>query len=129
MSQLRESLSKIATTFVDDMLRAVRDAPLYSVAQVAQLPDAPSEPERSASGRHSTRTRRVGGSLRAREIDTLLGQLLALLAKYPEGEQGGNLRYELGLSKGQFLRVATAGLATKRLRREGYRRGIKYYLA
>ena len=71
---------------------------------------------------------RRGGRTSGVDIDKSLVELLALLGKSRNGAQGGELRKDLRLSKGQFLRVAAAGVHSKKIRRIGERRGIKYFL-
>lgn len=130
MSHLENTLSSLTSAFVVRTLNAIRAAPLEELVALTGQPRAVG-PARSPSdaprARHSTRTNRPNGPLRSDEIDASLSQLLALLTKN-RGAQGGKLRTKLGLSKGQFLRVVTAGIDKKRVRRVGEKRGVRYFI-
>jgi hypothetical protein len=125
VNQLRNLLSSLTSSFVTRTLNAIRAAPLEEIAALTGRPTAMPLTVRGKS-RHSTRTARPNGPLRSDEIEQSLSQLLALLTKN-RGAQGGKLRTKLGLSKGQFLRVVTAGIDKKKVRRVGEKRGVRYF--
>jgi len=124
----------LTSAFVVRTLNAIRAAPLEELVaitgrrgEVARAP-IPIPIPFGRRNRHSTRTTRPNGPLRSDELDQSLSQLLALLTKN-KGAQGGKLRTKLGLSKGQFLRVVTAGIDKKKVRRVGEKRGVRYFIA
>ena len=138
MSHLQETIARLATEFANSVLHAIRSAPLSEIVPtgaVAAPKAGPREavraPVRAAArpaAPSSAASSRRGGRTSGVDIDKSLVELLALLGKSRSGAQGGELRKELHLSKGQFLRVAAAGVHSKKIRRIGERRGIKYFL-
>ncbi len=140
MSHLQETIARLATEFANSVLHAIRSAPLSEImptgavaapkaAAAREAVRAPvrATPARAAAPASAASSRR-GGRTSGVDIDKSLVELLALLGKSRNGAQGGELRKDLRLSKGQFLRVAAAGVHSKKIRRIGERRGIKYFL-
>ena len=138
---LQDTIEHLASTFVNSVVEAIRNAPLSELSAsgaatapiTAKSPVAapvrgkgPATPPISARPTASERPR--GGAVGV-DIEKYLSKLLGLLGTTWNGAQGGELRNELGLSKGQFLRVAAAGMHMGKIRREGERRGIHYFLA
>lgn len=145
MSHLNETIKRLAADFAEHLLQAIRSAPLAEIfagdsaapaakaAKAAKAPAAPkaakaAKPAKAAPASAPAEASRGGGRASGVDIDKSLAQLLVLLGKSKGGAQGGKLRKELKLSKGQFLRVAAAGVHSKKIRRTGERRGIKYFL-
>lgn len=124
MSELNQTIARLASDFADRLLQAIRNAPLADVVRGAKAQSKPPKVARRAG----TGAKAPVGSAGV-DIDKSLAELLLLLGKSREGAQGGSLRKELRLSKGQFLRVAAAGVHSKKVVRVGERRGIKYFLA
>lgn len=122
MSQLNQTIARLAADFADRLLQAIRNAPLADVVQGANARSKAPPAGRRAAPKASAGSAGV-------DIDKSLAELLVLLEKSRGGAQGGKLRKELRLSKGQFLRVAAAGVHSKKVVRVGERRGIKYFLA
>lgn len=138
MSHLQETIARLATEFANSVLHAIRSAPLSEImptgaaaAPKAAAREAVRAPVRATPARSAApaaAAARRGGRTSGVDIDKSLVELLALLGKSRNGAQGGELRKDLRLSKGQFLRVAAAGVHSKKIRRIGERRGIKYFL-
>ncbi len=122
MSQLNQTIARLASDFADRLLQAIRNAPLADVVRGAKAQSKPPKVARRTGAKAPVGSAGV-------DIDKSLAELLLLLGKSREGAQGGSLRKELRLSKGQFLRVAAAGVHSKKVVRVGERRGIKYFLA
>ena len=143
MSRLQDTIEHLATTFVNSVVEAIRNAPLAELAAsgaatatvtakpgvaAASRAKGPSTRPAAAAGPVASAARPRGGAVGV-DIEKYLSKLLGLLGTTWNGAQGGELRNELGLSKGQFLRVAAAGMHMGKIRREGERRGIHYFLA
>ena len=144
MSSLQNTIEHLASTFLTNVVEAIRNASLVELSALgAAAPRstvaAPARAKAPAT-RPAASVRPVASQARpvaspARpgavgvDIEKYLAKLLGLLGTTWNGAQGGELRNELGLSKGQFLRVAAAGMAMGKIRREGERRGIHYFLA
>lgn len=62
------------------------------------------------------------------EPELYVEKMVSLIRAVPGGVRARELRAMLGLGKRPFLRVADAALATKRIRREGFKAGIRYLL-
>ena len=139
MSRLQTTIEHLASTFLTSVVEAIRNASLVELSAFAAAPArstvaAPSRAKAPAA-RPAPSARPTGPAARPRggaggvDIEKYLAKLLGMLRTTWNGAQGGELRHELGLSKGQFLRVAAAGMAMGQIRREGERRGIRYFLA
>ena len=123
MSHLHATITNLASDFAGRVLQAIRSAPLGEIVPLGHAP-AQKAAAASAGVARPGRPGRTSGV----DIDQSLTDLLALLGRNPDGAQGGALRRQLRLSKGQFLRVAAAGVHSNKMRREGERRGIRYFL-
>jgi len=126
---LNQTIARLASDFADRLLQAIRNAPLADVVSGARAQAPPQKAARPPKGPQKAPPKAAGAGSSGVDIDKSLAELLVLLGKSRDGAQGGSLRKELRLSKGQFLRVAAAGVHSKRVVRVGERRGIKYYLA
>ncbi len=139
MSRLQDTIEHLASTFLTSVVEAIRNASLVELSALGAAPArstaaAPARAKAPAarpapSARPNAPAARPRGGAVGVDIEKYLTKLLGLLGTTWNGAQGGELRHELGLSKGQFLRVAAAGMAMGKIRREGERRGIHYFLA
>lgn len=129
MSQLNQTIARLASDFAERLLEAIRHAPLADVVQGARVREATAPTKKRAKAKPTSPASGSANGGAGVDIDKSLAELLVLLGKARDGAQGGSLRKELKLSKGQFLRVAAAGVHSKKVVRVGERRGIKYFLA
>jgi len=78
--------------------------------------------------RRMTRVRLPGPPVEVVDPAPYVEKMVGVIASFPGGVRARELRAMLGLGKRAFLRVADAALATKRIRREGFKAGVRYLL-
>lgn len=146
MSNLRDALNVLTSSFADSILSAIRSASLdelvgkddgrtASNGRSARTPAAPRKATKSApaaakaapalssasSGRLPRRS--------AEEIAKVLDGVVALVKKHKEGLRAEQIRSELSLVAKEMPRVLKEGLTTRKLKSKGQKRATTYFAA
>ena len=141
MSTLHSTLAAAARAVAESVLDAIRKSSLADLMGESSgaLRRGPGRPRGSSTAksaptvaRPSAPTRKRGGRLARRspdEITHMLGHVVALVKKSSFGLRAEDIRKALGLDRREVPRVLKEGLATKKLRAKGQKRGTTYSAA
>lgn len=133
MSNLRNAIEQLATTFADGVIAAIRSASFEEIAGLGG-PTAAGRGRRGAAAKAAPAGARSrigkGGRLRRRskaDLGAVLDSIVALVSKHADGLRAEQIRKELGLVAKELPRPLAEGLATKRLTKKGEKRATTYF--
>lgn len=127
MSQsLRNTLTQLASSFAQDVLKTIRDASLDELVtetgRSGGASSAPAAPRAPGKRRRGGRVRRS-----AEDIAHVSSRIVALLKTSPKGLRSEELRARLGLRKEDMPRPITESLASGVISKKGERRATRYF--
>jgi hypothetical protein len=141
MPTLHSTLAAAARAVAESVLDAVRKSSLADLMGESNGAPrrGPGRPRGSSTAKSSPTAagasapaRKRGGRLARRspdEIAHMLGHVVALVKKSSVGLRAEDIRKALGLDRREVPRVLKEGLATKKLRAKGQKRGTTYSAA
>jgi len=144
MSNLRNTISRLANDFAQGVLGAIRRASLEEILDESgrgrrgRLPDAGGDDGAEASdegraprrgpGRPAGRGR--GGRLRRRSVDDLAelsDRIVELLEAHPEGLRAEQIRESLNVQAKELPRPLNDALSARRIGKKGQKRATTYF--
>jgi hypothetical protein len=132
-----ENRFKLAETFADGVLDAVRSATVEEILsgkRIARKPSLPPPPRRPARpsrapARKPRSEQAAAGSGSGASNDAVVATLLGVLAKEPNGVRSEELRAKLGVDRRVMATAIAYTLSTRQIRKTGSRRSTTYHLA
>ncbi len=134
MTTLRASLHRLAQSFTEQVMAAVRGANLEELLDAGAAAGARARRRSETGGTPKRAPARASWSARmtrrsADEIEAALGQIVGLLKKRKEGMRAETIRSELGMQAKELPRVLKRGLSAKKLKAKGQKRATTYFAA
>jgi hypothetical protein len=130
---LKATIDRLANEFATGVLAAIRASNLEEILSETRGGTAPRgsrsaapAPKRPSAGKGKAagRGRRSGG-----DIEKVVEDIVAVLAKASDGLRSEDLRAKLGLSRAEIMRPIQAALAAKRIKKTGEKRATTYFAA
>jgi hypothetical protein len=131
-SQLHTQISRLAASFADAILDAIRDLPLEELLASRPAPRraAARSLKAPAVAHRMTTTAKSSGRLPRRsaaDIAKQVDRVVALVKKRKDGLRAEQIRVELGLLPKEMPRVLKEGLTAKKLTCKGQKRATTYF--
>jgi hypothetical protein len=126
MNTVKSRIESLATSFANDIVRAIRGASLEELLGGVEGEEASPAP----SIRPSRPARARGGRLQRRSVEDItqtLSQIVSLLKSNKDGLRSEQIRAALRLRPNEMPRVLKEGLAKKVLKSRGQKRATTYY--
>jgi hypothetical protein len=132
---LRSTIHDLAAAFAEQLLEAVRGASLQDILGQPGKGPAAAKSRGVVNGAATAeaapaRGRKKAGRLARRspeEIKELIGQIVELLKKNPEGLRAEEIKQKLGLQAKEMPRPLADGVASRQLKKKGEKRATTYF--
>ncbi len=124
MKDLRATVLRLATAFANDLLLAIRTAPvdeIYAGVDASARVSARPSPSAKASSK-ATRVRRTSSDI-AKTADAIV----TLLKKHQSGLRAEQIRAKLAMPKSELTRPIVEALNAKRIVKTGEKRATTYF--
>ncbi len=140
MSTFQTQIHDLATSFVDQVVSAIRGSSLQELLSPGQREVGNARMPRSATENVAPATRaaataprraRSPGRLPRRSVEDIktgLGTIVTLLQKHKDGMRAEQIRSTLGLQSKEMPRILKEGISTRVLRSKGQKRATTYFL-
>jgi hypothetical protein len=125
---LEKTIAELAAKFAGGVLHAIRGASLEEILSSKTHESAPRKAEQKAPGRARPseapkfRVRRT-----AEDIDGMVERIVVALKAAPEGLRAKQLRERLRVERNELPKPIMAALASKRVSKQGEKRGTTYF--